>query len=422
MASTGLDATDSSSGNEPARGGGSEGRFDPDGGDSPGRPRPSPPDREQQALAARFYEVLVGALVASFSIAYPLGPQFPVPAMGWLLGLSLFGLVMAGGLSVFGQQHVRAAFVLGLVCLIILGSWLILRPLVVEHVREATVVGQSQLPVSGGPNAVAPTGHGRAYVVTEAGWLYKLDPRLGVDDGLRLEPDLFDVDVGLGAVFATANGHVYRVERHNETITRRRLGSGDCELAVADNGVWFKDFEGGRILLLSRSLGQRKATIKIDEPNGMAVDGPRLWVTQGRPEGQTGALLEFNQHGQRLRRIQIPADPQDLVVAGPEVWVVHYRAAQISRYDTRTGQLDTFDLGVEVPSGLAAGLGSVWASGADSGAVSQISRQQLASIAELGSGQRPLDVAVSGHWLYAPSSIDDLVQLYQLQMAEVEAR
>jgi hypothetical protein len=287
--------------------------------------------------------------------------------------------------------------------------------------RQPVITGHEDVRVSQGPNAIVADSNDGVWVVTNDGGLYSIDEDRGARKRVSLRKSLFDVDVGHGFVWATAAGRLYRVNRTNpkRVLASEKYGTGNCEVAVAPNGVWFKDFMAGKLYLIGRKLGKPIIELEIAGPNAIAVGLGSLWVTTGAPEDAHGTVRRYSLSGKLQRTYRVPPDPQDLLVGDKQVWINHYGPHRLTRLSPG-GKAETTDLGTTAPSGIARGLGAVWVPSEHKGDVSAILESEFKAVDQAAVGNRPTDVAVAGDRVYVPSEPDDYVRVFTTEIKDVE--
>jgi hypothetical protein len=327
-----------------------------------------------------------------------------------------------GALSAFARRQGRVPARIGTITIALAlaafgGAWAF-EKLTLRTTDEGVVKSATEYSVGGGPNSIAADGED-VVVATNAGDIFRIEEDIGISKEAELARGLFDIEVGGNAIFVTRAGRLIKLSTKDpartRVVQRRRYGTGDCEVALAPYGVWFKDFVGGRIFLVSPQLGQPLETIVVRDPNGMAAGLGRLWVTQSAGPDE-GRLLEYSKKGKLLRIWRIPADPQDVLVSGRYVWINHYRADKITRFDPTTGERRVIPLRTSGPSGITAGFGEIFVPNENSGDLSEISTQRLESIDQIEIGDRPTDVAVAGSTVYVPSETDGSVTALRIQV------
>lgn len=108
-----------------------------------------------------------------------------------------------------------------------------------------------------------------------------------------------------------------------------KVGPIPLRLAAAENGVWVSVFGDGS---LARIATDSRVVQRIDlgdgaEPEGVAVDGPRLWVVD---QGD-GALLALDARtGRRTHRIEVGDGPRLLALGAKDVWVTTYGTGAVT--------------------------------------------------------------------------------------------
>lgn len=101
------------------------------------------------------------------------------------------------------------------------------------------------------------------------------------------------------------------------------VGSIPLRLAAAEDGVWVTVFGDGSLARIARDshVVQRINLGDGAEPEGIAVDGPRLWVV----DQAAGALLALDARtGRRTHRVEVGYGPRLVDLATNDVWVTTY--------------------------------------------------------------------------------------------------
>lgn len=135
---------------------------------------------------------------------------------------------------------------------------------------------------------------------------------------------------------------------------------------LADGSLWLPDSHSGNLIRINTSTNQIVATIKVGDPessradgydpNGVAVSGDIVWVTQraersiGRIDPVTNTLVET---------IKLPNIPYDLIIDGNALWVTSFEGDVVMRVDLDTKEI--YSIYVNKPLGIVAGGGAIWA-------------------------------------------------------------
>ena len=219
------------------------------------------------------------------------------------------------------------------------------------------------------------------------GTLLRLDPRTleSVSAPLRLSSGrTLALASGAGFLWATAadTGEVLRIDPATHAIRRVHVGGSPIGIAVTDEGIWFADNEGRKVVRLDpRSLRRVGEPIRMGaKPSWLVASGGTLFVA----DQEDGTIVRIDLHsGKKVGlpiRVARPArdDPAPSVAsAGQSVWVSNFAANTLTRINATAGRDDgggevtvRFAHGNEghkgdsVTDGGVAGIGDFTASGA----------------------------------------------------------
>ena len=221
--------------------------------------------------------------------------------------------------------------------------------------------------------------HGRR----RKGLLWKIDtahlaaPAEAIESFKAVDP--FDIAVGEHALWVTDNDDLIKLDLRGRQVWRRSYGktSGDNEVEVAFRRVWFKrTVQPGEVLVLDPANGKRLDSVPIGREATAITSGlGAVWVSSRFANTPSVVRVEpTGRHG--TTDIPVQADPQDMAVGERYVWVAHAEGNVVTRVDPVGGKDgkgqelpgDT-RTHAELPSGVAAGGGSIWISNAGTGDV-----------------------------------------------------
>lgn len=134
---------------------------------------------------------------------------------------------------------------------------------------------------------------------------------------------------------------------------------------LADGSLWLPDSHSGNLIRFDTHTHQVVATIRVGDPaanrsngydpNDVAVAGDQVWVTQraekavGRIDPVTNTLAES---------VPLPNVPYDLVIADNILWISSFEGDVVMRMDLATRTITSTY--VNKPLGVTVGGGAVW--------------------------------------------------------------
>jgi YVTN family beta-propeller protein len=147
------------------------------------------------------------------------------------------------------------------------------------------------------------------------------------------------------------------------------------------------------------------ATIRAgDGPDGIAVDGSTVWVSNSVGNVLTRISTETN------RRIGDPitvgTNPDEVEAEDGVVWVANTDSDNVSRLEG--GQMTTFTVGAG-PEGLSLGKRFLWVANGESNNVSRIDRASGAVLPPIDVGNKPIGIYAGGQFVWVTNSFSSSV-------------
>jgi YVTN family beta-propeller protein len=156
---------------------------------------------------------------------------------------------------------------------------------------------------------------------------------------------------------ANDGGTLVRIgPRTNRVRKRIRVGAGACFLAADAQALWIANYKGGLVQVTPRGRVKR---IEVGAtPDSVLVAYGRVWVTTW----EAGKLAVVDPRTLRVvRRIDVGARPAGLTARNGAVWIgFGGDATSIARVSPRTFRIDRIDVGVREPRGFVAGTNDLW--------------------------------------------------------------
>jgi streptogramin lyase len=129
------------------------------------------------------------------------------------------------------------------------------------------------------------------------------------------------VAVGASFVWAAFAGEapaLYRYDPVGREIARLPLEGSPSALAVSRDAVWVTDFDGDRLLRVSREPLQVEEAVPVgDGPVGVAVGGGAVWTANATD----GTVSRVDPATSEVAMIRVGHRPQGVVFANGRVWV-----------------------------------------------------------------------------------------------------
>ncbi len=174
------------------------------------------------------------------------------------------------------------------------------------------------------------------------------------------------------------------------------VGVGPDAIASGYGSVWVANVTSDTVSRIDTATGDVVSTISVgSSPAGIAVGAGAVWAVSQEP----GELLRIDPGSDRISRaIAIGQSPDGLAVGAGSVWVAD-TGGTVSRFDLRTGEVQTIKVG-GVPAGVAFTDGAVWVASTVSGTVSRIDpRTGATQLIQMGN--EPTDIAAAGNNVWA---------------------
>lgn len=226
----------------------------------------------------------------------------------------------------------------------------------------------------GGSAAVPSDGGGSGTATTATTGVPFLDPLQvkvpGFPVGLAIHDHVISIATREGQRMYTVD----KVTRKQSALPLDLPGQAE-DVAVAGGSAWLTLFQRGsvfRVPLDDRGMpsGEEGQEIQVgDEPRGIVASDGSIWVA----DVGGGDVVQLNTDGGEINRFDLGAAlPTGIAFDGSMVWVSDRRGNAI-RIDPAVpgGDPQSFHVG-DNPKGIAVGAGSVWVANTDSGTVSRL--------------------------------------------------
>jgi len=180
---------------------------------------------------------------------------------------------------------------------------------------------------------------------------------------------------------------------------RPEVGEGLRELWVAGGVLWVLNSRAQRVLRLDPKTGEPVGPpFELpDVPTAMACDGTTLWVAVRVQNGGTGdSLQRFDVASGALQETLPVRDfVMSMIVARGALWMVSPRPTTLVRHDPVTDQRRRMKLGGNIPSDLAYGHGTIWATLSDADQLVRVDPRTF-NMAAVAVGRDPAGIAIRG--------------------------
>jgi serine/threonine-protein kinase len=154
-----------------------------------------------------------------------------------------------------------------------------------------------------------------------------------------------------------------------------------------------------------------------DGPDGIAVDGNSVWVSNSR--GNTLTRLDADLNSPVGDRIEVGTNPDEVEAADGFVWVSNTGDGTVTRLDTQSGETTAVDVGAG-PEGLSLGQQLVWVANGDSDSVSRIDRAGATLLEPAITVQnKPIGVFVGKETVWVTNSFSGTVSRIDSSTAEL---
>jgi serine/threonine-protein kinase len=141
-----------------------------------------------------------------------------------------------------------------------------------------------------------------------------------------------------------------------------------------------------------------------DGPDGIAVDGTTVWVSNSR--GGTLTRLSTKTNEQIGERIQVGANPDEVEARNGVVWVANTDDGTVTRWEA--GDQQEFAVGAG-PEGLSLGQRFLWVANGDSDSVSRIDLSSGEVLPPIGVGKKPIGIYAGERFVWVTNSFSNSV-------------
>ena len=201
----------------------------------------------------------------------------------------------------------------------------------------------------GRPNGVA-YGAGAVWVTDSAdNKLLQVDPAGQVVDHIQVRPGPAGVVVADGEVWVAndLDGTVSEVNPGSGTqVAVIPVGIGPDAIAAGYGSVWVANVTSDTLSRIDATTGEPMTTISLGSaPTAIAVGDGAVWATSQ----ETGELLRIDPADNRISQaIAVGQSPDGLAVGAGSVWVAD-GGGTVTRFNPRTGQVRTIEVGARQP-------------------------------------------------------------------------
>jgi YVTN family beta-propeller protein len=184
-----------------------------------------------------------------------------------------------------------------------------------------------------------------------------------------------------------------------EVVATIRAGDGPDGIAVDGDSVWVSNSRGGTLTRLSTKTNKRVGrpiTVGTNPDEVEAANGV-VWVAN------TGDGSVTRVEGNKLTPFTVGLGPEGLSLGGGFLWVANGDSDSVSRIDLASGTVEPAIAVQNKPVGIYAGKSSVWVTNSFSGSVSRLDRstETLTTIEDVGKNIRSVTEAFGSVWVSA---------------------
>jgi DNA-binding beta-propeller fold protein YncE len=141
-----------------------------------------------------------------------------------------------------------------------------------------------------------------------------------------------------------------------------------------------------------------------DGPDGIAVDGTTVWVSNSR--GGTLTRLSTKTNRQIGERIPVGANPDEVEASNGVVWVANTDGDTVTRW--QGGDQRDFSVGAG-PEGLSLGDGFLWVANGDGDSVTRIDLGSGAVLPPIAVGRKPIGIYAGERFVWVTNSFSGSV-------------
>jgi YVTN family beta-propeller protein len=186
--------------------------------------------------------------------------------------------------------------------------------------------------------------------------------------------------------------------------------SGDAEDEPSGNGSAAPDAAAPKVV----------ATIPAGEgPDGIAVDGNTVWVSNSRGNALTSLDTETNKR--TGEPVPVGQNPDQVVAEGGVVWVANTDSGTVTRLQAAPESDTPAEITVGAgPEGLSLGAKFLWVANGDSDNVSRIDRVNVTRLdPPIGVGNKPIGIFAGKQAIWVTNSADGTVSAIDPSTLEV---
>jgi serine/threonine-protein kinase len=154
-----------------------------------------------------------------------------------------------------------------------------------------------------------------------------------------------------------------------------------------------------------------------DGPDGIAVDGNNVWVSNSR--GNTLTRLDAALGSALGDRVAVGTNPDEVEAADGVVWVSNTDDGTVTRFDVGSGETTTVAVGAG-PEGLSLGGQLLWVANGDSDTVSRVDRAAATLLdPPIAVQNKPIGIFVGKQTVWVTNSFSGTVTRIDSSTAEV---
>ncbi|HYN50277.1 MAG TPA: serine/threonine-protein kinase, partial [Thermoleophilaceae bacterium] len=145
-----------------------------------------------------------------------------------------------------------------------------------------------------------------------------------------------------------------------------------------------------------------------DGPDGIAVDGNTVWVSNSR--GNTLTQLDTETNKPTGERVPVGENPDQVVAEGGVVWVANTDSGTVTRLDAAPERDTPAEIAVGAgPEGLSLGAKFLWVANGDSDSVTRIDRDSATVDSTIDVGNKPIGIFAGKTSVWVTNSVDGTV-------------
>lgn len=266
--------------------------------------------------------------------------------------------------------------------------------------------------IGGTPRAIAASPEA-IWIVSSDGTLSTIGPT-GIRRQVHLQPGLGDVAFGFRRAWVARGDELAAVNAGLHVAWRKSYGSRIAALAPARRGVWMLLPAARRIDLVRPASGQVRTAVSLGHARAIAADSGHLWVARAAAGDGSGSLVELDESGRHLRRIEIGAEPRAIALDSRYVWISYYDNGDLTRVTRATGDATQIHVDSSSLAGIALRPKGVWAIDEEGEDLVQVDPDASSPVGSVAAGGQPLGVAFWRSSVFVVSGVDGLVRVFPI--------